>query len=388
MIYKSLKAKPARFFLTILSIVIGVVSVVIINSVSTAGTEVISDELNSLGIDCISITPGENFELCNDDLLLINNMKNVKKTHGILSQSGKLSVNEKSQNIIFWGLTDSDRRFLSVEMIHGDFLTDNDILNSLPVCVIGEETALRIFGKKEVLGEKVNACFGEKSIDLTIIGVSGKSNGILSEVISGFIPEIIYIPSRLLQALLKNESLTQISVTLNDMDSTNINNSILEIKRMLLNSHESGEVKVENLTENKNSIIKIINIIKTLLTAIAGISLIVACIGITNIMFIAVSERKREIGIKKAIGATNLQIGSEFLLEGILISVIGCSIGIIISIILTIFASRLLPQYNFTVSVDTIIISVITAIIFGSAFSIIPSIKAAKQEPVICLKNE
>lgn len=390
MIFKTIKAKPARAVLTIISIVIGVTSVLLINTVSSAGTEVISNELNSLGIDCISITSQntEDFILNNKDIEDLSKISGVKDVYGFYSQGGGVAVEDQTGNVIFWGLSDPDNHLLSIELLHGEFINENDILNRVPVCVIDKETAVKYFGVENAVGKDFYAYIGDSKIKLTVIGVSGKSDGILSEVINGFIPEIVYTSSNLLQYMSDTDALSQISVTMDDMSQKNIDDGILEIKRTLMSSHNNVNVSIENLTENKNSIINIISMIRLLLTTIAGISVVVACIGITNIMFISVTERKREIGIKKAIGATNVQIGFEFLLEGVSISIFGCILGILLTSVVLYISSKLLPFFTMSLPIETIFIAIAVSIFLGAVFSLLPSIKAARQTPVNCLKNE
>lgn len=390
MIFKTIKAKPARAVLTIISIVIGVTSVLLINTVSSAGTEVISNELNSLGIDCISITSQntEDFILNNKDIENLSKINGVKDVYGFYSHGGGVAVDDQTGNVIFWGLSDPDNHLLSIELLHGEFINENDILNRVPVCIIDKETAVKYFGVENAVGKDFYAYIGDSKIKLTVIGVSGKSDGILSEVINGFIPEIVYTSSNLLQYMSDTDALSQISVTMDDMSQKNIDDGILEIKRTLMSSHNNVNVSIENLTENKNSIINIISMIRLLLTTIAGISVVVACIGITNIMFISVTERKREIGIKKAIGATNTQIGFEFLLEGVSISIFGCILGILLTSIMLFISRKLFPIFTMNLPLKTIFIALAVSIFLGSVFSLLPSIKAARQTPVNCLKNE
>lgn len=390
MIFKTIKSKPARAVLTIISIVIGVTSVLLINTVSNAGTVVISNELNSLGIDCISITSqdADEFTLSNDDLENLSKIEGVKDVYGFFSQGGGITVENQTGNVIFWGLSDPDNHLLSIELIHGEFINETDISNRIPVCVIDKETAIKYFGSENAVGREFYAYIGDSKIKLTVIGVAGKSDGILSEVINGFIPEIIYTSSNLMQYMCDTNSLSQISVTMQDMSQENINEGMLEIRRRLVSTHNNEKMSIENLTENKNSIINIVSMIRLLLTTIAGISVIVACIGITNIMFISVAERKREIGIKKAIGATNIQIGFEFLLEGVAISIFGCLIGVLLTAILLYVSGRLFPVFTMNLQLETVIIALAVSVILGSVFSLLPSIKAAKETPVNCLKNE
>lgn len=392
MVLKSLFSKPVRSFLTILSIIIGVMSVIIIESVSSTGTAVISNELSSLGIDCISITSrdSEQFTLNNDDINIINRINGVKEVYGFFSQNGMIKVDNKTNNIIFWGLNDSENHLLSIEMKYGEFLSQNDIGGAKNVCVIGIETAEEFFGSdpKNAIGRKISAVFKDATLELEVIGIAGKSSGIINQVINEFVPQIVYLPSSCLQSAVNSNSLSQISVTMHDMSENNVNQGILEIKRALSESHESNQVSIENLTENKNSIIKILSLVKGLLTAIAGISVIVACIGITNIMFISVNERKREIGIKKAIGASKLQIGTEFFLEGILISLGGCLLGIFFSFVLINVVNLYFPNFNLEISKQTASLAISISIILGSVFSIVPSLKAACKRPVACLKIE
>ncbi len=392
MVIKSLFSKPIRSFLTVLSIVIGVMSVIIIESVSSTGAAVISNELSTLGIDCISIMSADKdeFTLQNDDISVINRIDGVKNVYGFISEGGGISVGKKNGTIIYWGLSDAENHLLSIEITNGEFISNNDVKNGEKVCVIGVETANEYFGDNpnDAVGKKISAFFGEKSMELTVVGIAGKSSGIINQVVNEFVPQIVYMPSKCLQETLETNSLSQISVTMEDMSTDKINDGIIEIKRALSETHNSNRVNVENLTENKNSIIKILSLIKGLLTSIAGISVIVACIGITNIMFISVNERKREIGIKKAIGASKLQIGTEFFLEGILISLGGCLIGILFSSLLIDAVNLYLPTFNLTISRNTAVLAICVSIILGSVFSIVPSLKAACKKPVSCLKIE
>lgn len=390
MILKTIKAKPGRAILTIISIVIGVTSVLLINTVSTAGTDVITKELNSLGIDCISITSQDQseFSLTNDDINNLSEIVGVKDVYGFYSYGGSVSTDNEKSNVIFWGLSDPNNHLLSIELIHGEFLNQNDIDNKLPVCIIDKESAKKYFGKENAVGEQLTAYMNNYKITMTVIGVSTKSNGILAEVINGFIPEIVYTSSNLIQYVCDNNAISQISVTMENMSNENIEIGMQDIEKTLLSTHNSEKMSIDNLTENKNSILKIISMIRLLLTAIASISVVVACVGITNIMFISVSERKREIGIKKAIGATNFQIGLEFLIEGISIAISGCLIGIISTIILLLICDLFFPYFTLSLSIKTVFISIFTSLLLGSIFSLIPSIKAAKETPVKCLKNE
>lgn len=295
---------------------------------------------------------------------------------------------DKQDTLIYWGISDAENHLLSVEMQEGRFLNGEDVANGDNVCVIGKDTALALFGSTDVIGKTVQARFGMLKTDYTIVGVCGLTGGILTEVANSFIPEIVYVPAASMQNLFDCDKVTQISVTLDDMSEQNVNDTMLTIRRMMAEHYREGDIKIDNFTENKNGILRVLKLVKLLLTAVAGISVIVASIGITNILFVSVSERKREIGIKKAIGATRLQIGSEFFFEGVLLCGLGCLIGILLSSWAGNILSDALGLFTVKISKATCSIAFAVSLILGALFSVIPSLKAASQKPVNCLKIE
>lgn len=391
MIIKNVFARPIRTLLTLLSVIIGVTAVILIDSVSSTGTAVIADELNGLGIDCISVMSedSDEFTLDNADMDMLRQMDGVKAVCGIVSEGGIVSCGDKKGRLIFWGISDAENHLLSAETVCGSFLTEDQINNSEYKCVIGVDTVGKYFDctPEQAIGKKITATIGSKKRQLEIVGIAAKESGIISQVVNEFVPEIIYLPSGTVQSMTDSTSLSQISVILNDTDTDSTNNAMLNIKRTFSEKHGTDAVKVENLTENKNSIINILSTVKALLTAIAGISVVVASIGITNIMFMSVTERKREIGIKKAIGATRLQIGTEFLIEGMTVSVTGCVMGILLSFGLTALIRTYLTDFSVTVSPSTVLLALSASMLVGALFSAVPSMKAAGEKPIDCLKN-
>ncbi len=390
MIVKNIFLHPVRMLLTLLSIVIGVTAVILTDSVSTAGTEVIADELDSLGIDCISVMSGDSggFSLTNGDIALLEQISGVEKVYGILSESARLSTDSYTGRSVCWGLSDSENHLLSVELICGEFLSEEQIEKGEEVCVIGEETARQYLGCEpdEALGKALTATLKGTSRELRVIGVAAKGSGLIGKIVGEIVPEILYMPVLTLQELTDNDKLSQISVTLYDKSESSVNEALLAVRRRLSEAHGAISIDIENLTENKNSIVGAIATVRRLLTAIAGISVAVAAVGITNMMFISVTERRREIGIKKSVGATRLQIGSEFLAEGMTVSFIGCLLGILAACGICALIRALTDGFEVSVSPVTVLLSLSGSMLIGALFSVLPSFKAAGEKPIDCLK--
>lgn len=387
---KSLFKRKLKTFLTISSISIGIISVLIIGSISNAGKFLLSNELDSLGVNGITVKSKNSSQLVlnNDHLKQIKSLNFVEKATPILMSSGYLNDKFDSTNVLLWGISQESEQVLSLNIIKGKNFSNLDINNSKNVCMLDISAAKSIFGSTDKgLNRKIDLTIGGSTNSYKIIGVVESASGLLQTAASEFIPSIIYLPYTTLQNDIESEELTQISVQVaaNNEELDYYGNKIL---RTLNNTKtKNNAISIENLTKQKTKLMGTLDIVSNSLTIIGIISLFVSGLGTMTVMLFSVSERTKEIGIKKSIGAKGRDIVKEVIIETLLLSTLGAVIGIIFSIII-IFVAQNIFNVALTITLKQILTVILVSFIFGIVFGIYPAIHASRLNPVDALRRE
>lgn len=404
---KALKANKARSFLTMLGIIIGVASVIIIMSVGSGAQSLILGQIEGLGSNLISITPGKSDDkgpptsvlgivvtsLTLDDFKSIENSKNVIGIDSLVAYVDGLatiSFKNNSYDSSVEGVTETYIETEGGELSNGRFFSkeENDSLGK--VVVLGNTVKNELFGDSNPVGQRIKI---KKQI-FEVIGVLEERG----QVAFRDYDNKVLIPIKTMQKNIAGINyLNSINIKLSE--GTILSNAISDIENILRDNHgikdqsgDSDDFSVRSLTELLNLIKTITDALRYFLALMAGLSLIVGGIGIMNIMLISVNERTREIGVRKAIGASNKNIISQFLLESIFLTLIGGIIGIVVGIIISWFISLIMNYLNydwsFIVSLFSISIAVFVSALVGLVFGLYPAKKASKLEPVQALSYE
>lgn len=388
--FKSLYKRRLKTWLTVSSIAIGIISVLIIGSISNAGKFLISNELDSLGVNGITVKSKNSslITLNNEHLKCIKNLNFVEKATPIIMSSGYLNDDLNFVNVLLWGISQESEQVLSLNVISGNNFSNLDIKNSRNVCMLDVSAANSLFnGKEKAINRKIDVTVGSTTQTYKIIGVVESASGLLQTAASEFIPSIIYLPYTTLQNGLGSEELTQISVQVsaenNELDSYGA-----KILRTLNNiSTNNSALSIENLTKQKTKLMGTLDIVSSSLTIIGIISLLVSGLGTMTVMLFSVSERTKEIGIKKSIGAKGRDIVKEFIIETLLLSICGALIGIIISFVIILIAQNLF-SVALTITLKQIVAVILVSFLFGIVFGIYPAIHASRLNPVDALRRE
>ncbi|EAD3614138.1 TPA_asm: FtsX-like permease family protein [Listeria monocytogenes] len=394
MAWKQLKASKLRSFLTMLGIIIGVASVILLVSLGNGVTQEVDDQMGDLGSNLItvvnsSVNPNDKYTY--DEVMKYQNIDGVKSVSPELSGQVNATFDYKSSSNKVIGTNDQYKAARSLEMKEGRFLLPIDTEYGQKVAVIGSTVASDLFGFGDPIGETIR-----------LNGMPYKVVGVLKEKgasMMGSSDDQIFIPISSAQRLLKDTNVRTIYVETKSAEDVDFVVNTLESRLAIKFGDEKEQEKKASSAQmgpsyqviNQQEILNAFNTISTTLTtalgAIAAISLVVGGIGIMNIMLVSVSERTREIGIRKALGAKKRAILLQFLIESIVISVCGGVIGIIIGVSgALIFGS--VAGISSGITAGTIIFSFVFSLCIGVIFGIAPANKASKLRPIDALRSE
>ncbi|EAC7897788.1 ABC transporter permease [Listeria monocytogenes] len=394
MAWKQLKASKLRSFLTMLGIIIGVASVILLVSLGNGVTQEVDDQMGDLGSNLItvvnsSVNPNDKYTY--DEVMKYQNIDGVKSVSPELSGQVNATFDYKSSSNKVIGTNDQYKAARSLEMKEGRFLLPIDTEYGQKVAVIGSTVASDLFGFGDPIGETIR-----------LNGMPYKVVGVLKEKgasMMGSSDDQIFIPISSAQRLLKDTNVRTIYVETKSAEDVDFVVNTLESRLAIKFGDEKAQEKNASSAQmgpsyqviNQQEILNAFNTISTTLTtalgAIAAISLVVGGIGIMNIMLVSVSERTREIGIRKALGAKKRAILLQFLIESIVISVCGGVIGIIIGVSgALIFGS--VAGISSGITAGTIIFSFVFSLCIGVIFGIAPANKASKLRPIDALRSE
>ena len=384
---KSLSRKTSRTALTISGITVGVTLVMIVSMMSAAGRTVVGQELDSMGLGGLSISAekGNTGALGDDKLTVLRQMADIDTAMPLMLHYATSTMRGQTSNAMICGIDAGAGQVISLSLQHGRLISPGDVAAQATVCVVDEAVAEAAYHRSNIVGKAIDLPFGGTTETFTIVGVTETGSSLLQNL-TDYIPGMVYVPYSTLQHLTGRSSFDQIAVRLTDgTDSTTAQQHVVHTLERL--SGRSGGYHAENLAMQKDRLGRIMTMVSLVLTVISGISLLVSGLGIMTIMLVSVTERTREIGVKKALGASRGRIMLEFLAEAIIITLLGSVIGIVLG-----GAAAGIGLAAFGVPVSVSLGSVLSLIGFcvliGGVFGVYPAIKAARMPPVEALRAE
>lgn len=404
---QALMANKIRSFITMLGIIIGIGAVVIIMAVGAGAQGLILDQVKTLGTNLVGIMPGGTEEgappasvmgvvittLTYEDAMALNNKNNVPNLIDLVAYYkgvAEVSWGSSSYNTNLSGCTTGYLEVEDGEVDQGRFFNEDEETNLVRVAVLGSTVKKELFGDSDALGQRIKI----KKQAFEVIGVMKERGTVAFQNYD----DQVFLPIKTMQKLISGVNHLGLIRAKIDM-ADNIDTAIEDIKITLRQRHEikdssgaSDDFTIRSAAEALDMITTITNALRFFLAAIAAISLVVGGIGIMNIMLISVRERTREIGLRKAIGANNVNIMSQFLLEAIIITLIGGIIGVIggmvISILIALVANLLGYHWQFSISLFSILLAFFVSASVGLIFGLYPAKAASKLEPIEALRHE
>lgn len=401
---RALRANKLRSILTMLGIVIGVATVVALLAIGNGATASITNQIQNTGSNLLTISAGrqqagfggggfsrQESSLYYDDFELLENnlINNVSAIVATVQSSHTVKFEDESFSATIVGVMEDQKNVNSLTVSNGRFITDRDNSAQSSVVILGSSIAEDLFGNVSPIGKTIS-----------INGLSFQVVGILESKGSSFNSpdENIYVPietgySKLFSDTALNDGKKTINnITVSVETSEAMDTVTAQIEYMLRRSHdlkpsEESDFNINNQTDTLETLNSVTQTLTIFLGAIAGISLLVGGIGIMNIMLVSVTERTKEIGLRKAVGATKNQILTQFLIETITLSLLGGVIGILLGVsIASIFTATGL--ITAVVTANSIFLAFFFSLLIGIFFGIYPAFQAASLHPMVALRYE
>ena len=384
MAFHSIRSNKMRSFLTMLGIIIGVVALVVLVSLVSGATGEITDTINEMGNNMISVSVMDDknkpFKL--SDMDEIEGLEHVELVSPVAQESLTASSSTGEETATVTGTTSSYDDIMGLSLASGRFIMKPDVDNNSNVAVINSSLAEDVMGRTDVVGESI--MIGGRSFQ--IIGVLEEDDSSWSSMLGTSYEA--YIPYTTLIRISDSTTL-KVSSFYASAEDDNTSEAEVDLTEFLNERFEndSDAYYLFNQSTVADAMSSVTGTLSLLLGGIAGISLLVGGIGIMNIMLVSVTERTREIGIRKAIGATRGTIMFQFLIEALILSLTGCAIGIGISWILIIVIDAI-GNVTYGLSGQVILISVMFSVGIGLLFGIYPAGKAAGKNPIDALRAQ
>jgi putative ABC transport system permease protein len=403
--YKNLLAAKWRSFLTVLGIIIGVASVIIVMAIGASAQLLILDQVSSIGSNLVGILPGASEEkgppatvfgtiittLKYSDLQELRKKSNVPDlvaASGYVTGSATAKNENNNYSVTYQGVSPDLINVENIKLAEGRFFMPEEETNLARVAVLGASRVKDFFPNVDPIGKTLTI----KNLNFTVVGILDKKGS------SGFsnTDETIYVPLFSAQKLMLGiDHLNFIRVKVDNMQ--NLDRAIADIKATIRHGHNikdpsDDDFSVRSTEQALTTLSDITNVLKYFLSAIAAISLLVGGVGVMNIMLIAVNQRIREIGLRKAVGAKNSNIIAQFLIETVFITLTGGILGILFGILIAYLASliinRLGTSWQFIITWQSVVLGTGVTILIGLIFGLYPARKAAKVSPMEALRYE
>ena len=400
MAVQNIRANKGRSFLTMLGIIIGIASVIAIVSIGEGTKNQMNSEISDIGGGQVYIYTStdamtENVWITPEDLEAVRKMDNVEGVSISESYNGETTTGKGNFSLMVTAEGPDAKLLNNASMKYGNYFGEQELEEGKAVCVISDTDARRLFGTDDVVGMNLDVtCYGVTK-SLRIMGVTTqKENGTFVSYTYEGMPVSVKVPYTTMNDLVgAMESFSSMTIQTNKKsDSQMVANDVIRELERLHQSAGDDYFQVQNFQDVMKSMNQMLGMVTAFISFVAGISLLVGGIGVMNIMLVSVTERTREIGIRKSLGAKTSSIMLQFLAEAAILTVIGGVIGIVLGIaagyaICSIISASMGMAISPGISAGVVLTATLFSCAVGVFFGIYPARKAAKLSPIEALRR-
>ena len=383
MALSAITASKMRSFLTRLGIIIGVTALVVMVSLVSGATGAVTSEISAMGNDMIivSVMDDKGYPLRLEDMDSIKTLDAIDQVapSGSMNAIAKYAYADATVSVT--GTTAAYYDIQGLELSAGRFLKTTDVDNSSYVAVLSYDTAIELFGRTDVLDEN----FTIDGRSFLVVGVLAEDDSLMSGMMSSL---SVYVPFTVESSMADQPYITSIVTSASDPSDNDAAEDAINQFMMKRYNQDSDAFSVNNMSSITDALGTVTDTLTLLLGGIAAISLLVGGVGIMNIMLVSVTERTKEIGIRKAIGASRSSIMMQFLIEALLLSLFGCALGLLLSWGILGVATLIAGGISFGMSTSTVALAVVFSSAIGLIFGLYPANKAAKKHPIEALRYD
>lgn len=387
----SLMRKKTRTVLTVTSVAVGICAVTVIGSIGSLGRMRIQKEIDGIGMGSFTVSveekinPGAAITL--PQIERIKSEPGVKKVLPVAVEYTQTTMCGLVGTTAVWGIDSGSDQLADLMPAYGRLLEPADISGARRVCLIDKSMAVSYHKRENIVGKTVGVSFGYGEIEFTIVGVVETGGNFMQTALESFGPSFLYIPYTTLQQLTGKTAFNRIAVDIEEGESAEELGEVTAATLSRLSGASFSNYRIQNISGEKQKLDSILNIVTIILSAIAGISIFVAALGITTVMTVTVNERTREIGIKKAVGAKKGNIMAEFLCEAFLIALCGIFAGYLAGILAVWIVCALLGT-GVVLNLSLMAVSGGITALMGIVSGVYPAYAASGLSPVEALRFE
>lgn len=389
----ALHANRLRTFLTALGLIIGNASVILVVTISLASKDLILDQIRGIGSNLVIAsydTGGENNAKVQSDFITTTDLNALREAlgqrivaaTGVMQYHSEIVVNGKIRDVTVDGIDADYAKVRNILLLQGRLFDDSDIVLHERVALINDLLAVRMFGNQAAaIGRTVRI----NQLQFTIVGTFREKTSTFGN--AEITDETILIPISVLSNFVQYKRVDPVYLQVRyASDVPAVTN---EVRRILNSRHRAAATyDVRNLTAILDTADQIANVLTIVLVIVSALALLISGIGIMNIMLVTVTERTREIGLRMAVGASRHEILMQFLVEAVLISLVGGAIGIVIGLALPLSVGFFTDRVQVTVSPWSVVVAFAVSFAVGVGFGLLPAQRASRLNPTEALRYE
>ncbi|MCA0757508.1 ABC transporter permease [Paenibacillus sp. N4] len=382
MALKSVLSNKLRTALSMLGILIGVATVIALVAMGEGSSRQVEEQVATLGTNMLSVTitgRGTETTLSKEEAMEFADIPNVAGISPVVSSSSSVKYEKTSATVTVEGITPEYEAVNDFSVQSGRYIASIDERNTQKVALIGVTTANDLFGTDDPVGKIILI----NGLRFTVVGLLEAKGSSLT----GSNDEKILIPLSTAQRIFQSVGVRQVYIQVTDMDLMDAVMALLEVRLTEKFRGDSESYRIFNQEDAMETLSSVNETMNTMLVGVAAISLVVGGIGIMNIMLVSVTERTREIGIRKSLGAKRRDILFQFLVEAVTISGFGGVLGILLGYAASIVIGRVMDTET-AVSTDMVLAAFVFSAVVGVIFGIFPANKAAGLRPVEALRHD